>query len=131
MTQHTQDLGQLTRRKCTAHSSQTGAPCKAWAIQGGTVCATHGGRAPQVKRKAEERLQALVDPAIVALQEIVSDAKHPQRMAAVKEILERDGRIGAAKSKGNESRLAQREDFELWFKAQKVPEGEPEEGDNT
>ena len=124
----TQDPQQLTRRKCRAHSSQTGEPCRAYAIQGGTVCAAHGGRAPQVKRAAEERLKALVDPALIALEEIVSDPKHPQRMAAVKEILTRDGKIGEAKDKG-ERKLSQWNDFELWFKARKTA-SEPEEGDN-
>ena len=51
-------------RLCKAHSSRTGQPCRQVAILGGNVCVAHGGRAPQVKRKAEERLRALVDPAI-------------------------------------------------------------------
>lgn len=37
-------------------------PCKRWAIAGGTVCPSHGGRAPQVKAKAAERLADLIDP---------------------------------------------------------------------
>ena len=44
------------RRKCSARTTK-GNPCKRWAIRGGTVCATHGGRSPQVKRKAKERLE--------------------------------------------------------------------------
>lgn len=39
-------------------------PCKAWPVKGATVCAAHGGRAPQVRRKAAERVaaqQALAD----------------------------------------------------------------------
>jgi hypothetical protein len=47
--------------KCTAHSSRTGKPCKLNAIIGGTVCQVHGGRAPQVKRKAAERVAELRD----------------------------------------------------------------------
>jgi len=47
--------------KCTAHSSRTGLPCKHYAIKGGTVCRTHGGAAPQVKRKAAERIEELLD----------------------------------------------------------------------
>jgi hypothetical protein len=55
----------------------------------------HGGSAPQVKRKAEERLRALVDPAIAALEELLADKQHPQqRFAAAKEVLERDIGIG-------------------------------------
>lgn len=42
--------------RCTAHSTRTGEQCKKNAITGGTVCATHGGSASQVKRAAEQRL---------------------------------------------------------------------------
>ena len=49
-------------RRCTARSSRTGKPCQQAPINGGTVCVTHGGRAPQVKRKAAERLADLIDP---------------------------------------------------------------------
>ena len=58
-------------RRCIAHSSQTGEPCKKAAIRGGTVCASHGGQAPQVKKTARERLEALIDPAIDALREVL------------------------------------------------------------
>lgn len=43
-------------RRCTATSSRTGERCKRQAILGGTVCASHGGRAPQVQRAAARRL---------------------------------------------------------------------------
>lgn len=82
--------------KCSAKKTN-GEPCKAGAIKGGTVCRTHGGSAPQVRRKANERLQALVDPAITRLAQILKDAdsKHPHLMSAIREVLNRDGRIGA------------------------------------
>ena len=54
-------------RRCTAHSSRSGQPCRRWAINGGTVCATHGGRAPQVIAKAEQRLREMVDPMLSKL----------------------------------------------------------------
>lgn len=44
-------------RRCVAHSSRTGLPCKKWAIRGGTVCATHGGRSPAVRNAARRRLE--------------------------------------------------------------------------
>jgi vacuolar-type H+-ATPase subunit E/Vma4 len=47
--------------RCTAHSSRTGLPCKRNAIRGGTVCRSHGGAAPQVKAKAAERIEQLLD----------------------------------------------------------------------
>ena len=51
--------------KCSGRRTD-GKPCKAWAINGGTVCAAHGGRAPQVKARAarnvaEQKAQALLE----------------------------------------------------------------------
>lgn len=45
---------------CTA-TNKKGRPCGAWAIRGGNVCRIHGGMAPQVQRKARERLEANSD----------------------------------------------------------------------
>ena len=42
--------------KCSAHRSRDRAPCRAYAIRGGKVCTAHGGRIPQVKKAAKERL---------------------------------------------------------------------------
>jgi hypothetical protein len=106
-------------RKCTATNKKTGLRCKQWAILGGTVCRYHGGNAPQVRRKAEERLKALVDPAIEALHEILSDQKHPHRMAAIKEILERDGRIGQAVAKAADDGLITYEQLEMIVRRRK------------
>lgn len=44
-------------RRCRAHRKD-GQPCRAWAIRGGYVCRKHGGAAPQVRAKAEQRLLA-------------------------------------------------------------------------
>ena len=46
---------QLWNVRCTAHRSD-GLPCGAWSIRGGYVCRVHGGRAPQVRARAEFRL---------------------------------------------------------------------------
>lgn len=43
-------------RKCGATAKSTGMPCGRWAIPGGTVCATHGGNAKQVRDAANARL---------------------------------------------------------------------------
>src|SRR4051812_34966234 len=44
--------------KCAGHSKRTGKPCGKSPIIGGTVCATHGGSAPQVRAAATRRLAA-------------------------------------------------------------------------
>jgi hypothetical protein len=40
---------------CGAHRTN-GQPCGAWSVRGAFVCATHGGRAPQVQAWTEFRL---------------------------------------------------------------------------
>lgn len=49
------------KRQCTGHT-RSGRQCSNTPIIGGTVCRMHGGGAPQVKRKAQERLEDLIDP---------------------------------------------------------------------
>lgn len=44
------------KKRCHAHSSRTGDPCKLWAVRGGKVCNKHGGKAPQVKAAAQQRV---------------------------------------------------------------------------
>jgi hypothetical protein len=65
------------RRRCSAHSSRTGDLCKKAPILGGSVCRTHGGSAPQVKRKALERLKELQAPAVEVLARAI-DAEDQQ-----------------------------------------------------
>lgn len=55
------------RRWCRARRGD-GAPCRAYAITGGTVCVAHGGAAPRVRqaaavRLAEESIQRSLDRA--------------------------------------------------------------------
>jgi hypothetical protein len=53
--------------KCTGHTS-AGRPCRKRPIKGGSVCATHGGSAPQVRAKAEERqVEAAAEQVITKL----------------------------------------------------------------
>jgi hypothetical protein len=54
------------RRRCTA-TARSGERCGRSPALGATVCYYHGGAAPQVKAKAQERLRALQHPAIDAL----------------------------------------------------------------
>lgn len=42
--------------RCNRRSSRTGKPCKKYPVKGAKVCATHGGKAPQVKAAAERRV---------------------------------------------------------------------------
>lgn len=44
------------RERCSAKSKRSGKRCGKWPIQGAKVCEMHGGKAPQVKRVASERL---------------------------------------------------------------------------
>lgn len=53
-------------RRCV-YTKRNGERCKKSPILGGTVCHKHGGNAPQVRRKAAERMLALVDPALSTL----------------------------------------------------------------
>lgn len=42
--------------RCGRPRNSDGLPCTQWRIKGGTVCKTHGGSAPQVKRAAALRV---------------------------------------------------------------------------
>jgi hypothetical protein len=54
-------------RRCSAHRTD-GQPCSAWAVHGSVVCASHGARAPQVKKAAGRRAaRADAERACVAL----------------------------------------------------------------
>ena len=78
-------------RKCTA-TNRRGERCGNYAIRGGNVCKFHGGGAPQVRRKANLRLAALVEPAIATLaKEMVQADKSADRQRAANSILDRAG----------------------------------------
>jgi hypothetical protein len=78
--------------KCTAHKTN-GTPCKANAIKGSNVCRVHGGSAPQVKAKAQQRLLAAADDAAAVLVQIIMDESKPDnvRVTAIKDLLDRAG----------------------------------------
>ncbi|WP_210651324.1 hypothetical protein [Nocardioides sp. SYSU D00065] len=89
--------------QCTA-TSRSGNRCKRRPIPGGTVCAMHGGKAPQVVAAAEARLQARqallaaeafglpreVDPHTALLEELHRTAGAVQWLGAIVADLERE-----------------------------------------
>lgn len=77
--------------KCSAHKSN-GQPCNASALAGTNVCHVHGGFAPQVKRKARERLLEAADPAAARLVWLLTHGEtHAVQRAAADSILDRAG----------------------------------------
>lgn len=82
-----------TGRRCTAHSSRTGEPCKKWAINGANVCGTHGGKAPQVVAKAQQRLREAADRMATRLLGMAENEKVPAYVAlqAINSALDRAG----------------------------------------
>lgn len=80
-------------RLCRAHSSRTGARCRKWALHGMTVCSTHGGRAPQNVRAAEQRIARLaLGPAITALERALKCGEWGAVVRAAKDLLDRQER---------------------------------------
>jgi antitoxin component of RelBE/YafQ-DinJ toxin-antitoxin module len=61
-------------------------------MRGAPVCRMHGGSAPQVRAKAEDRIRALVDPALSRLAQLIDHADLDSvKLAAVKDVLDRAG----------------------------------------
>lgn len=72
-------LDTSSSEKCTARAKSTGNRCRRDPIAGATVCVVHGGQAPQVKRKAAERLalaEALAKGDRRPSWEVLADAAH-------------------------------------------------------
>ena len=91
-------------RQCTARSKRSGQRCKRTAVIDGTVCAMHGGKAPQVKNAIERRRQQRqatlaaeafglpreVDPHTALLEELHRTAGAVEWLGAVVADLERE-----------------------------------------
>lgn len=77
---------------CTARKTN-GEPCRKQRVVGAVVCATHGGRAPQVKAKARIRLEMAADKLARELLGLATDTELPPavRLAAVRDALSRIG----------------------------------------
>lgn len=75
---------------------RNGERCGNAPILGATVCRMHGGSAPQVRKKAAERLAAHADILMAALLKIAASAESEAvRLSAVRDALDRAG-FGAA-----------------------------------
>lgn len=79
------------KHRCTAHSKQTGKRCRQPAEPGCNVCRFHGGAAPQVRASAQQRIAALVDPALDRLAKLVKTKNERVALGAVKDVLDRNG----------------------------------------
>lgn len=77
------------KRTCTARR-KNGEACHKPPIIGGSVCTTHGGAAPQVRAKAQERLEAMVEPALARLRSLIEHADSDSvRLRATEMALDR------------------------------------------
>lgn len=75
--------------RCTARRSSDGEPCKNFAMNGAKVCHAHGGRSPQVRRRAAERVaEREAARAMEAYRPLVSAVENP-----VDELLKLAGEI--------------------------------------
>lgn len=66
---------------CAATAKATGNRCQRAPIAGATVCRVHGGAAPQVQRKAAERIAAARDSALDALTGLIASGQVDARVA--------------------------------------------------
>lgn len=86
------ETGTLPSQKCGARKGDTGEPCKAWAITGGSVCVYHGGKAPQIRAAARRRVEALVPLAFDTLEDVAENSDNAAaRVRAAAEILKAAG----------------------------------------
>lgn len=81
--------------RCTARR-KSGAECKNWAIRGGFVCRMHGGGAPQVKKKAAQRIAEAADDAAALLVQFMEDPKNDVKVRTqiAQDLLNRAGFVG-------------------------------------
>lgn len=75
---------------------RNGTPCGNPPMNGSTVCRMHGGAAPQVRRRAQQRLDESSDIAVLHILKIMRDESVPAnvRLAAAKDVLDRSSIVG-------------------------------------
>ncbi len=85
-------LAGIGKPRCK-YTKRNGEQCKNAPIKGGTVCKKHGGAAAHIQRKATERLQAMVNPALVELNKILiaPGTSDGDKLRAVAMVLDRTG----------------------------------------
>ena len=76
---------------------QSGKRCRREAIEGSVVCEIHGGLAPQVRRRAAERVLLTADEAIQVIKSFISDPTVPAgvRLKAAQDLADRAGLAAA------------------------------------
>lgn len=81
--------------RCKAHR-KNGDPCKNRPVNGATVCRMHGGGAPQVRKKAAERIAEAADDAAALLVLFMQDPKNDikVRTQIAQDLLNRAGFAG-------------------------------------
>jgi hypothetical protein len=87
----------LTQEKtlCKARR-RNGEPCKNPPMNGSTVCRMHGGAAPQVRRRAQQRILEASDKAAYRLVQMMQDKTVPPavQLAAARDLLDRANVVG-------------------------------------
>ncbi len=73
----------MTSKRCIRHKAN-GEPCPNWAMHGQQVCGSHGGRSPQAKAKAAERLA--LAKAHKYLQQLGEDVPHRDSYEALQAL---------------------------------------------
>ena len=111
---------------CTARK-RNGDPCGNAAMNGSTVCRMHGGAAPQVKRRAQQRILEASDKAAAHLVAMMQDKTIPPavQLAAARDLLDRAGLAGK-----QELELSANVSVSVWDNIEGILIDVEEEGDD-